>query len=98
LSLEDFELKRILGEGSMSLVAEAVWREHGTRVALKILDKAFLQRNGATQTAVRERGLMDRLRSDLVVQLRFTFQDARKLYMGMDLCEAGDLFEQLQVV
>ena len=81
----------------MSMVVEALWKDQKQKYAIKIIDKFFVQRNKAMEAVVRERSIMDRLRSDMVVQLRFTFQDEKKLYMGMDLCENGDLFEQLQI-
>jgi 3-phosphoinositide dependent protein kinase-1 len=97
LSVAAFELTRVLGEGSMSTVFQAQLKETGQVYALKVIDKLYIQRHKTTDAVIRERHIMDKLHSDLVVRLRFTFQDSQKLYMAMDLYKAGDLFEQLQL-
>lgn len=97
MNINDFELVKVLGEGSMSTVFQALLKKTGEVVALKVIDKLYIQRHKTTEAVIRERNIMDRLHSDLVVRLRFTFQDTQKLYMAMDMYNSGDLFEQLQI-
>lgn len=43
-----------------------------------------------------ERMILDRLDHPGIAKLHFTFQDADSLYMGLEHCEGGELYEQLQ--
>lgn len=106
LSIADFEFKRVLGEGSMSTVFHAVLKktlgddkmlQAGAECAMKVFDKFYIQRHKMTTSVVRERHIMDKLHTDYTAQLKYTFQDAQKIYMALDLYLNGDLFEQIQL-
>eukprot|EP00882_Tetradesmus_deserticola_P024296 GHRQ01026548.1.p1 GENE.GHRQ01026548.1~~GHRQ01026548.1.p1 ORF type:complete len:103 (+),score=28.50 GHRQ01026548.1:540-848(+) len=43
-----------------------------------------------------ERNVLDRLHHPGIAQLQFTFQDAESLYIGLEHCPNGELYEQLQ--
>eukprot|EP00878_Enallax_costatus_P040720 GHUV01047074.1.p1 GENE.GHUV01047074.1~~GHUV01047074.1.p1 ORF type:complete len:291 (+),score=88.91 GHUV01047074.1:747-1619(+) len=43
-----------------------------------------------------ERNILDQLHHPGVVELHFTFQDAESLYLGLEYCPNGELYEQLQ--
>lgn len=96
LKITDFDVLAIMGEGSLSTVVKALWRDCQQVYAIKIIDKVYIARKGMLDSVIRERAVMDAVRSDLCVRLCFTFQDAQKLYLGMDLCPNGDLFDQIQ--
>jgi serine/threonine protein kinase len=74
LSIRDFELLRVLGEGSLSTVILARRKATGTEHALKVIDKYYITRHNMTDAVIRERHVMDALDSDWVVRLHFTFQ------------------------
>eukprot|EP00892_Ulva_mutabilis_P009716 jgi/Ulvmu1/7116/UM034_0022.1 len=97
LSINDFELIRVMGDGSLSTVFHAIRKKSGDALALKVIDKIYIHRHKMTDAVIRERNIMDSFDSPLVVRLKFTFQDSQKLYMGMELHTAGDLFEQIQI-
>lgn len=97
LSINDFELVRVMGDGSLSTVFHAVLKKSGEVFALKVIDKIYIHRHKMTEAVIRERNIMDSFDSPLVVRLKFTFQDSQKLYMAMELHPAGDLFEQIQL-
>lgn len=44
-----------------------------------------------------ERNILDKLQHDGIARLMFTFQDADSLYMGLEYCPGGELYEQLQL-
>lgn len=97
LSINDFELVRVMGDGSLSTVFHAVLKTSGEALALKVIDKIYIHRHKMTEAVIRERNIMDSFDNPLVVRLKFTFQDSQKLYMAMELHPAGDLFEQIQI-
>jgi 3-phosphoinositide dependent protein kinase-1 len=96
LTLRDFELLRRIGEGSFSHVVLARLRATGQQYALKVVDKAYVVRHGAVEALRRERAILDRLTHPGVVRLHFTFQDALSVYLGLEYCPGGELFDQIR--
>eukprot|EP01026_Neomeris_dumetosa_P069887 TRINITY_DN6934_c1_g1_i1.p1 TRINITY_DN6934_c1_g1~~TRINITY_DN6934_c1_g1_i1.p1 ORF type:complete len:371 (-),score=61.53 TRINITY_DN6934_c1_g1_i1:158-1243(-) len=96
LTLEDFDLLYKLGDGSYSTVVAATLKKNEKVYALKIMDKSFLLRNQMVEYVRQERFVLDRLRHPGIVQLHFTFQDSKQLFMGLELCPNGELFDQIQ--
>jgi 3-phosphoinositide dependent protein kinase-1 len=106
LSISDFEFLRVLGDGSMSTVFLAKLKrtvgdvemlQAGAECALKVFDKFYIQRHKMTESVIRERRIMDKMDTPWSVQLKYTFQDAQKIYMALEAYELGDLFEQIQL-
>ena len=64
-------------------------RASGRVYALKAVDKHLVLRHKQTNYIRAERALLDRLAHPGIVRLRFTFQDAASLYLGLDLCPNG---------
>ncbi|KFM27219.1 3-phosphoinositide-dependent protein kinase 1 [Auxenochlorella protothecoides] len=96
-NLSDFELLRRLGDGSYSQVVLARPKAGGKEVALKIMDKRYLIRHSMVEYIRRERAIMDQLSHPGVARLYFTFQDAYSLYMGIEHCPNGELYDQVRL-
>ena len=59
--------------------------------------KRHILREKKAEFVKNERHAMDACRDvPGVVKLRFTFQDCNALYLGMEPCEGGELFEQIR--
>ncbi|KAL9419199.1 hypothetical protein AB3S75_037036 [Citrus x aurantiifolia] len=94
-SIQDFELGKIYGVGSYSKVVRAKKIDTGTVYALKIMDKKFITKENKTAYVKLERIVLDQLDHPGVVRLFFTFQDTFSLYMALESCEGGELFDQI---
>ncbi|CAA2938728.1 3-phosphoinositide-dependent kinase 2-like [Olea europaea subsp. europaea] len=94
-SIQDFELGKIYGVGSYSKVVRAKKKETGTVYAMKIMDKKFITKENKTDYVKLERIVLDQLDHPGVVRLFFTFQDTYSLYMALESCEGGELFDQI---
>ena len=68
----------------------------GTEYAVKVIDKRHVLRHGVVHRIVAERNVLSRISDDGVVRLYFTSQDADSLYLGLEYCRGGDLFDQIQ--
>ncbi|KAG6898018.1 hypothetical protein C0992_007014 [Termitomyces sp. T32_za158] len=92
-SAHDFEFGEILGHGSYSTVIQARARKSGRAFAIKVLDKAHLQRHNQRRTAFAEKDALVVLGTAHpgVVGLHSTFSDASSLYFVLDLLPNGDL-------
>ncbi|CAN0910590.1 3-phosphoinositide-dependent protein kinase 2 [Linum grandiflorum] len=94
-SIQDFELGKIYGVGSYSKVVRAKKKDTGIVYALKIMDKKFITKENKTAYVKLERIVLDQLDHPGVVRLYFTFQDTFSLYMALESCEGGELFDQI---
>ncbi|KAG5638413.1 hypothetical protein H0H81_000190 [Sphagnurus paluster] len=92
-SPHDFEFGDILGHGSYSTVIQATGKFSRRVYAIKVLDKAHLQRHNQTKTAYAEKDALVALGISHpgVVGLHSTFSDAWSLYFVLDLLPNGDL-------
>ncbi|PRQ58672.1 putative protein kinase AGC-PDK1 family [Rosa chinensis] len=94
-TIQDFELGKIYGVGSYSKVVRARKKDSGIVYALKIMDKKFITKENKTAYVKLERIVLDQLDHPGVVRLFFTFQDSFSLYMALESCEGGELFDQI---
>ncbi|GJP33721.1 hypothetical protein CLOM_g18241 [Closterium sp. NIES-68] len=69
----------------------------GTECALKIMDKRHIVKEKKVAYVKMERMILDRLRHPGIVRLLFTFQDEHSLYMGLECCHGGELFDQIRL-
>lgn len=94
-TIHDFQLGRIYGVGSYSKVVRAKKKDTGNVYALKIMDKKFITKENKTSYVKLERVVLDQLDHPGIVRLFFTFQDNCSLYMALESCEGGELFDQI---
>ncbi|KAK7268466.1 hypothetical protein RIF29_21165 [Crotalaria pallida] len=94
-TIQDFELGKIYGVGSYSKVVRAKKKDTGTVYALKVMDKKFITKENKTAYVKLERIVLDQLDHPGIVKLYFTFQDTLSLYMALESCEGGELFDQI---
>lgn len=94
-TIQDFELGKILGVGSYSKVVRARKKDTGAIYALKIMDKKFITKENKTAYVKLERIVLDQLDHPGIIRLFFTFQDTFSLYMALESCEGGELFDQI---
>ena len=96
LSLSDFTLTRRLGDGSYSDVLLATHRSSGTRYALKIIDKYHVIKHRVVDQIQRERRLLQDLNDEeCTVDLFCTFQDDVNVYLVLEPCVNGELYDQI---
>ena len=99
LSIQDFNLLKVLGKGSFGKVMlvrrcdeKCNEGERDTLYALKTLRKSTLiTRNQLAHTAT-ERQILQDLHSPFLVHLVYAFQTIDKLYMVLDYMGGGELF------
>lgn len=96
MSMADFDLEGRIGDGSFSSVFLAHHRETGRRYAIKIMNKHLIMRNKMVEYIKNERNILDKLDDPGIARLHFTFQDPDNLYMGMEYCAGGELYDQVR--
>jgi serine/threonine protein kinase len=81
--------------GGIWQVVRAKKKDTGNVYALKIMDKKFITKENKISYVKMERIVLDQLDHPGVIRLFFTFQDTYSLYMALESCEGGELFDQI---
>eukprot|EP01048_Picozoa_sp_COSAG05_P028393 COSAG05_NODE_8783_length_672_cov_0.776614_1_plen_154_part_01 len=102
LKLEDLDIGDIIGSGTMGTVRLTVHVPTGMRVAVKIIPKRkFFMNKKLQQSTERELDMLDKI-SDFqhpsIVQMYGYINADDNVYIALELCEGGELLEQLEQV
>lgn len=84
LSIEDFDLLRVVGKGSFGKVMQVRKKDTQRIYALKTIRKAHIaQRPGEINHILAERTVLALVNNPFIVPLKFSFQSPDKLYLVM---------------
>lgn len=96
LSIETFELLKVIGKGSFGKVMQVRKRDTSRIYALKIIRKAHIISRSEVTHTLAERTVLAQVNSPFIVPLKFSFQSPDKLYLGLAFVNGGELFLHLQ--
>ncbi|XP_078000157.1 serine/threonine-protein kinase 33-like isoform X1 [Glandiceps talaboti] len=85
-----YSFGRKLGQGSFGKVIEATRTEDGTRWAIKIVNKEKAG-SSAVKLLEREVAILKRVNHKHIIHLEEIFETAKRMYLVMELCDAGEL-------
>jgi len=95
ISTRDFEPHNIIGRGAFGEVWIARHIESGEVVAIKRMKKAEMINKNQVNHIKSEREVLVKARNSWIVDLKFSFQDDKYLYLVMDFLPGGDLMTLL---
>ncbi|KAF8315706.1 AGC/Akt protein kinase [Clavulina sp. PMI_390] len=96
LSMESFELMKVVGKGTFGKVMQVRKRDTSRIYAMKTIRKAHIaSRNEITHTLA-ERTVLAKINNPFIVPLKFSFQSEAKLYLVLSFVNGGELFMHLQ--
>ncbi|ORY46588.1 putative calmodulin-dependent protein kinase type 1 [Rhizoclosmatium globosum] len=89
----DYKTGRTLGQGSFAVVKEAIKLSTGEKFALKVINKKHMK--GREHLVRNEVGILQKVSKghNHIVTLYEYFETPNSLYLVMDLCTGGELFE-----
>ncbi|CAM8910528.1 hypothetical protein QQ045_031460 [Rhodiola kirilowii] len=95
VSLDDFEVLRIVGQGAFGRVYQV--RKKGTSdiYAMKVMRKDRIMEKNHAGYMKAERDILTKIDHPFIVQLRYSFQTKYRLYLVLDFVNGGHLFFQL---
>ncbi|KAF8513085.1 kinase-like domain-containing protein [Gautieria morchelliformis] len=97
LTIEAFELLKVIGKGSFGKVMQVRKKDTQRIYALKTIRKAHIaSRPGEITHILAERTVLALVNSPFIVPLKFSFQNPDKLYLVMSFVNGGELFYHLQ--
>ncbi|XP_032027197.1 aurora kinase C isoform X1 [Hylobates moloch] len=96
LTIDDFEIGRPLGKGKFGNVYLARLKESHFIVALKVLFKSQIEKEGLEHQLRREIEIQAHLQHPNILRLYNYFHDARRVYLILEYAPRGELYKELQ--
>ncbi|TDL20580.1 Pkinase-domain-containing protein [Rickenella mellea] len=97
LTIEAFDLLKVIGKGSFGKVMQVRKKDTQRIYALKTIRKAHIaSRPGEITHILAERTVLALVNNPFIVPLKFSFQNPDKLYLIMSFVNGGELFYHLQ--
>jgi 3-phosphoinositide dependent protein kinase-1 len=90
-NIKDFEILQDLGRGAYAKVCLARYIHNNKIIAIKILDKSFMNKHQKSQEALIEREILTICDHHSIIKLLSTFHDKRKLYFVLEYAPNKDL-------
>eukprot|EP01124_Arcella_intermedia_P006532 TRINITY_DN13869_c0_g2_i2.p1 TRINITY_DN13869_c0_g2~~TRINITY_DN13869_c0_g2_i2.p1 ORF type:complete len:451 (-),score=106.98 TRINITY_DN13869_c0_g2_i2:43-1395(-) len=99
LSLEDFVIRKVIGQGSFGKVLLVTKKETDNKnkvYAMKVLNKSTIIARNEVEHTKSEKSILMKLEHPFLVKLHYSFQTPDKLFFVMDYINGGELFFHLQ--
>ncbi|GAA5957792.1 hypothetical protein JCM3765_003767 [Sporobolomyces pararoseus] len=96
LSIDAFDLLKVIGKGSFGKVMQVRKKDTGRIYALKTIRKAHIVSRSEVTHTLAERTVLAQVNNPFIVPLKFSFQNAEKLYLVLAFVNGGELFHHLQ--
>ncbi|KAH8680621.1 kinase-like domain-containing protein [Xylariales sp. PMI_506] len=96
LTIDDFELLKVVGKGSFGKVMQVRKKDTSRIYALKTIRKAHIISRSEVAHTLAERSVLAQINNPFIVPLKFTFQSPEKLYFVLAFVNGGELFYHLQ--
>ncbi|KAN0012211.1 hypothetical protein ACTFIU_007509 [Dictyostelium citrinum] len=96
LTIDDFELLKVLGVGSFGRVYLVRRKDTGKFYAMKVLNKKDMLKKKQIAHTNTEKMVLSTMDHPFIVRLHFAFQNEDFLFMCMDYVPGGELFHHLQ--
>ena len=90
VSLDDFQLLKVLGKGGFGVVLKVRKKDSDKVYAMKVMDKSLFETEKHMQSLLSERNIMLN-DNPYLIHLYFSFQSPEKLYFVIDYISGGDL-------
>lgn len=96
MSIDDFELLKVVGRGSFGKVMQVQKRDTRRIYALKTIRKAHIISRSEVAHTLAERSVLAQINNPFIVPLKFSFQSPEKLYLVLAFVNGGELFYHLK--
>lgn len=95
VTIEDFELIRVIGKGSFGKVTLVKKKDNSKMYAMKVLSKSNVAKRKQVEHTRTERRVLATINHPFIVKLHYAFQTDSKLYFVLDYAAGGELFFHL---
>ena len=92
----DYILEEEIGSGAFAKVVKGKHIPTGEQVAIKVLDKIFLNEDTENLKRVeKEIKILKLVKHKNIIKLYEIMETSQKIYLVMELCERGELFDYI---
>eukprot|EP00128_Syssomonas_multiformis_P018769 Colp12_sorted_trinity150504_noHs@36098 len=95
LSMDDFELLKVLGKGTFGKVVQARKKDNGEMVAIKILRKDVIMAKEEVAHTLTENRVLQQIKHPFLTELKHSFQTEDRLCFVLEFVNGGELFFHL---
>ena len=93
VSLADFEIIKLVGEGASCSVMQVRKRDTGKLYAIKMMSKdRILTNHKRMERALMERQVLVKTKHPFIIQMYWAFQTKSHLFFVLEFCAGGELF------
>ena len=94
-ALDNYEILSIIGEGTFGVVKLGEVKSTGEKVAIKILEKKKMISQDDKERVEREIEILNKINHINVIKIIKIIKDPDKIYIIMEFCENGELFNHI---
>lgn len=96
ISPQDFVVKRKIGKGSFGKVFLVECKKDNQMYAMKVLEKTQIRDSDLIENSKVERIILSQVSFPFIVDLYYSFQTNKRLYLVTEYVSGGDLFQLMQ--
>ncbi|XP_057304015.1 RAC-beta serine/threonine-protein kinase-like [Hydractinia symbiolongicarpus] len=96
MTLEDFEILKVLGKGTFAKVMLGKEKKTGNVFAIKLLRKDVILAKDEVEHTLTENRVLQSTKHPFLTELKYSFQTPDRLVFVMECVNGGDLFFHLQ--
>lgn len=91
ISPQDFIVKRKVGKGSFGRVFLVEYKKDNKDYAMKVLEKTHIKESDLVENSKVERIILSQVHFPFIVELFYSFQTSKRLYLVTEYISGGDL-------
>ena len=97
IGINDFDIIKVLGRGSLGKVQLARYKKNGKYYALKSMSKVKLEEINLVFQTLKERNALITINHPFIVSAKYTFQTETAVFIALDYVPGGELLKQLEI-
>ncbi|KAL4475194.1 hypothetical protein ABPG72_018851 [Tetrahymena utriculariae] len=95
VTLQSFELLNVIGEGKFGTVLLVKKKDSGKLFAMKIIKKSIIRKRQFAHRIIQEKDILAFCNNNFITKLHYSFQNQNNLFLILDYCSGGDLFNYI---
>lgn len=89
--LTNLKFEVIIGLGAFATVWRAYHKIWQTKLAVKVFNKSQIPSRDVLEVILKEKKFLSCLRHPFLINMQFAFHDKKRMYLGLELKQGGDL-------
>ena len=95
VSLEDFQIKKVIDKGSFGKVFHVINMKDGKEYAMKRINKDILIEKGQILNTKTEKDILFQAKNPFILTMDYVFQNNLRIYFFLEYVRGGNIFDHL---